>query len=218
MNTYPDIFDLKPHVSSSKYKNQNDPYVKETTKVAEIKDRFMKTRYKVILTDFDTMPEHDNLTCKDLFFQVTAISYNYDNPLEIIHRNFKNYDESIDFFNKTVDQLQMLAKLDSRNAQDIKIYADKTKYHKIDPDCCRNCKWAKPADKRNCMFEEWRDELRGKFFCLNSELYSKQLHDLCPDKGQHDSYHNYSEPRWNVIDITPEVDADGICIGYERKK
>jgi hypothetical protein len=65
----------------------------------------MKTRYKVILTDFDTIPEHDNLTCKDLFFQVTAISYNYDNPLEIIHRNFKNYDESIDFFNKTVDQL-----------------------------------------------------------------------------------------------------------------
>ena len=75
MNTHPDIFGLdllpfppwspgKPH----RHCRYDDPYVKETTKVAEIKDRFMKTRYKVTLTDFDGAPEHDDLTKQDVFF------------------------------------------------------------------------------------------------------------------------------------------------------
>lgn len=75
MNTHPDIFGLdplpfppwspgKPH----RHCPHGDPYVKETTKVAEIKDRFMKTRYKVTLTDFDGAPEHGNLTGQDVFF------------------------------------------------------------------------------------------------------------------------------------------------------
>jgi hypothetical protein len=29
------------------------PYVRETTKVSEIKDAFGKTRFKVVLTDYD---------------------------------------------------------------------------------------------------------------------------------------------------------------------
>lgn len=219
---YPDIFGLDPlpfpfPPHGHRHGPHNDPYIKETTKVAEIKDRFMKTRYKVVLTDFDDAPEHDDLTRPDTVFQVTAISFNYDQPLEITHRDFRNYEDAVKFFSQTVDQLQALAKLDSRDAQDIRIYAEKTGYHRIDPDCCRNCKWAKPADKRNCMFKEWRNRLRRKFFCMNSELYSKCMPDLVPDEGQHDDYHDFAQTRWNVIDITPEVDPDGICSGYERQ-
>ena len=75
MNTHPDIFGLDPLPfppwSPGKPRRHGphiDPYVKETTKVAEIKDRFMKTRYKVALTDFDGAPEHDDLTGQDVFF------------------------------------------------------------------------------------------------------------------------------------------------------
>jgi hypothetical protein len=69
MNTHPDIFGLDPIPNKHTYKcNQPDPYVKETTKVAEIKDRFMKTRYKVALTDFDGICKHDDLTHEDIFF------------------------------------------------------------------------------------------------------------------------------------------------------
>lgn len=52
---------------------------------------------------------------------------------------------------------------------------------------------------------------------MNSELYSKCMPDLIPDEGQHDCYHDFSQTRWNIIDITPEVDPDGICRGYERR-
>lgn len=205
MNTHPDIFGLDPMPFSFpahgyKHGPHDDPYVKETTKVAEIKDRFMKTRYKVALTEYE-----DHLLHPDIFFQVTVISFNYEDPLEVIHKDFDDYDKAVAFFEKTVDEFQALAKLDSRDAQNIKIYADKTEYHRIDPDCCRNCKWAKPADKRNCLFKEWRGRLRGKFFCMNSELYSKCMPG--PIDGE----------AWHIIDITPEVDPDGICVGYERR-
>lgn len=223
---HPDIFGLdplpfppwSPHGHGPRdHGLRGDPYVKETTKVAEIKDRFMKTRYKVTLTDFDGAPEHDDIAEPDAAFQVTAVSFNYEEPFEITRREFRNYEDAAGFFDLTVDQLQALAKLDSRDAQDIRIYAEKTGYRRIDPDCCRNCKWARPADRRNCMFEEWRGRLRGKFFCMNSELYSKRMPDLVPDEGQHDCYHDFARTRWNVIDITPEVDPDGICDGYERR-
>lgn len=75
MNKYPDIFGLDPLPfppwspgKPRRHCQHGDPYVKETTKVAEIKDRFMKTRYKVALTDFDGAPEHDDLTEQDVFF------------------------------------------------------------------------------------------------------------------------------------------------------
>jgi hypothetical protein len=68
MNTHPDIFGLDPMPNNTYKCNYTDPYIKETTKVAEIKDRFMKTRYKVALTDFDGMHGHDDLTHKDIFF------------------------------------------------------------------------------------------------------------------------------------------------------
>lgn len=118
---HPDIFGLDPlpfpfPPYGHRHGLHNDPYIKETTKVAEIKDRFMKTRYKVALTDFDSVPEHDDLTRPDTVFQVTAISFNYDHPLEITHRDFRNYEDAVKFFNQTVDQLQALAKLDSRDA------------------------------------------------------------------------------------------------------
>lgn len=106
MNTHPDIFGLdplpfppwSPH-GPRRDAFRSDPYVKETTKVAEIKDRFMKTRYKVALTDFHGAPEHDDLTRPDIFFQVTAVSFNYKEPLEITHRDFRNYEEAVRFFN-----------------------------------------------------------------------------------------------------------------------
>ena len=108
MNTHPDIFGLDPlpfpfPPRGHRHGPHNDPYVKETTKVAEIKDRFMKTRYKVALTDFDGMPGHDDLTREDSFFQVTAVSYGGENPLEIVHRDFRNYEDAVGFFKKTVD-------------------------------------------------------------------------------------------------------------------
>jgi hypothetical protein len=54
---------------------------------------------------------------------------------------------------------------------------------------------------------------------MNSELYySKCLKDLHPDIGQHDDYHDFTESRSHILDITPEVDPDGLCDGYERQQ
>jgi hypothetical protein len=223
MNTHSDIFGLDPILfppwaPGRGPRPRENPYAKETVKVMEIKDRFMKTRYKVALTDFDgKAPEHDDLTREDRNFQVVVVSFNYDEPVEVVHRDFAVYEEALKFFREESGRFQALAQLDSRDAEDIRIYAERTGYRRIDPDCCRNCKWARPADRRNCMFEEWRGRLRGKFFCMNSELYSALLRDLSPDEGQHDGYHDFAEPRRHLLDITPAVDPDGICDGYERR-
>jgi len=222
MNTYPDIFGLDPlpfppwaPCGPHRHGQHKDPYIKETTKVAEIKDRFMKTRYKVTLSETENAEQPEQKPV----FRISAVSYCYEEPKEITRRDFDTYEESVRFFEDVKKRLGMLARLDSRDAEDIRIYADKIGYRRIDPDCCRNCKWAKPADMRNCMFEEWRGRLRGKFFCMNSELYSEQLPDLDPDEGQHDDFHDFSESRWHILNITPVVDPDGICDkGYERRQ
>jgi hypothetical protein len=42
-------------------------------------------------------------------------------------------------FAKCVKNYTFLVKAESKPIDNIKIYADKIKYRKIDPDCCMNC-------------------------------------------------------------------------------
>ena len=195
-----------------------DPYIMETTKVAELKDHFGNTRFKVALTDFDgNAPAHDDLVSFDMQFQVTVVSYCYsEDAVTVVCREFDMYEKAVRFFREMVSRYSALVKAETRDYQDINIYAGKTGYHKICPDCCAVCKWAKAVGKDNCLFEDWKKNHRGKFLCMNVQLYVPDRRDMQPDCGQHDQYHDFAKSRFHVIDIHPEVDADGICKGFER--
>jgi len=127
------------------------------------------------------------------------------------------YENAVRFFNDMTKQYAYLVQAETRDVQDIRIYAGRTGYHIICPDCCATCRWARSCDKENCLFDDWKRNLRGKFVCMNSELYAPPKRDLDLDLGQHDGYHDYQKERMHVIDIHPTVDAMGLCSGFERK-
>lgn len=190
---------------------KDDPYVQETEKLAEIKDHFGKTRFKVALTDYDHLgcyPYHDDLRHFDERFQVTVISYCHsEEPLELVSRNFRWIDDAKRFYGKMVSDYSALAKAETRDYQDIKIYARKTGYRKICPECCATCRFAIPVNAKNCLFDDWKSSHRGKFLCSNSKLYEAGS-DRCADRKAED---------YRPIDVRPEVEFDCVCDGYERR-
>lgn len=196
------------------------PYVQETVKVSEIKDRFGNTRFKVALTDFDDngLPQDDDLRSFDRNFQVTVVSYCYsEEALTVVCEEFDVYEKAADFFRRMTERYSYLVEAETKDVQDIRIYAKRTGYHRICPDCCATCRWSRPCDRNNCLFDDWEKNLRGRFLCMNSKLYEPPKRDLVPDRGQHDGYHDFQKERFHVIDIHPVVDRDGICGGFERR-
>ena len=149
-------------------------------------------------------------------FQVTVVSYCYsEDALTIVSRDFDSYEDAVRFFDKTVGQYAYLAQAETRDSQDIRIYAERTGYRRICPDCCANCVWSRP-----CLEIQPREERRrdcSKLICANSRLYEMPKRDLEPDTGQHDGCHKFSDGRFHMIDIQPVVDGDGICDSFERR-
>lgn len=199
----------------------HDPYVLETTKVAELKDRFGRTRFKVALTDFDPgeAPCSDDLRGFDRAFQVTVVSYCYaEDAVTVVCRDFADYGDAARFFGDMTDQYSRLVRAETRDVQDIRIYADRTGYRVTAPDCCATCRWGRACGKGNCLFPDWEKNLRGRYVCTNAKLYLPPRRDLEPDRGQHDKVHDYCTGRMHVVDVHPVVDPLGICDGFERQK
>lgn len=138
------------------------------------------------MTDFDDnwLPQNDDLNQFDWDYQVTVVSYCYaEEAITVVCRDFDIYENAVGFFNDMVRQYSYLVQAETRDVQDIRIYAKRTGYHRICPDCCATCRWAKPCDKDNCLFDDWKQNLKGKFVCMNSSLYVPPKRDLEPDGG-----------------------------------
>lgn len=201
---------------------QFDPYTQETTKVAELKDQFGKTRFKIALTDYDDneYPHNDDLRAFDTYFQVTVISYCYgdalDTPVTLVEEVFTNIKAAYDRFYELVAQYRHLINVETRGWQDISVYKDKINYHKIDPDCCRNCIWAKPVTPKVCPPEELRKH-KGRFVCMNPDL-QKDVSDFeRDDPHHHDNFYHRGEHRQHFkFDLAPYTQEDGLCDFYRR--
>lgn len=122
----------------------------------------------------DMLDYYDETRCKDDNYRITVDSFFYGpSPVTILKEYRKHFSEAYAFYKKCIDEYKHLALAETRNFQDIEIYADKIKYHIIDPECCKNCKWSKLlCDKRHLV-------------CMNHHLFevahSRILGDIEPE-------------------------------------
>lgn len=161
-----------------------DPHVQETTKIAEIRDNFGQLRFKVFLIDM--LDYYEEEICKDDNYRITVDSFCYGpGPVTILKEYRRHFGEAYAFYLKCIDEYKHLALAETRDFQDIEIYADKIGYHKVDPKCCRNCKWSK------CIQHH-------KLVCMNNRLFyaarSKFIGDIQPEVAP-DGICNYFDDR-----------------------
>lgn len=201
---------------------QYDPYTQETTKVAELKDQFGKTRFKIALTDYDdpNYPSNDNLQTFDNYFQVTVVSYCFgesqNTPIYLYDEVFGNIKSAYDKFYEQVEIYRRLIDVETKGWQNIEIYKDKINYRKIDPDCCKNCVWAKLINPKDCPPHELKKH-KDRFICTNPEI-RKELNDFEPiDPKQYNNTHHkgFSRKHFN-FDLAPYTQEDGLCDNYAR--
>lgn len=168
-----------------------DPYVQETTKIAEIRDNFGKLRFKVYLID---MFDYHTDTFYDVKYCITVESFCYGLQPQIILKEFKqHFNEAYAFYLKCIDEYKYLVIAETRHFQDIKIYADKIDYHMIEPDCCKNCKWSKHVHTRLCPRDEkFFMPQNDKLVCINHKIFEIS-HSI------------------KIRDIEPIVSSYGIC-------
>jgi hypothetical protein len=131
------------------------------------------------LTDFDSVcryPAHDDLRTFDHRFQVTVVSYCYgEEPIELVNRSFDDFGHAKKFYEQMKTQYAAVVTAETKDYEDIGIYARKTGYCIIKPDCCATCKWACPIDSRNSLFDDWKANRKGKFICMNGKLYQPDV-------------------------------------------
>ena len=225
-----------PHGHHEHEHFRNDPLTRETTKVAELKDKFGNTRFKIALTDFDN-PEYpyiDDLQKWDTFFLVTVVSFccngkDRDNTIILYEERFEGFDEALKKFNELIEQYRVLLNAETKGWQDITAYSEKINFRKIDPDCCRNCIWAKPLPHQQQLFSDWKKH-HTRLVCMNPEI-AKIENDFQPrepdhqidprhpyaDRRHRNNDHFYHEERKHFdLDLSPYTYSDGICDCYQR--
>ena len=185
----------------------------ETSRTTEILDDFGALRYKVSYTDLDDPGSYcppDDLRYKGMNYAVQVISYAY-NRVEgtvIVNDLFAERKPAFEYYNRMVDLYSKLSKAETRNYQDIDIYARKIGYKVIDPDRCANCKYAlrNPESYKPRPHHEHFHYHKPlyRYFCMNEKLYVI------------DEIENETNCRKPKFPIHPEVSEVGICDHYER--
>lgn len=182
-----------------------DPYVQETTKIAEIRDSFGQLRFKVFMVD---MLDYYEETACDERYRITVDTFCYGpSPITILKEFRKHFSEAYAFYLECVEQYKHLAIAETRSFQDIKIYADKIGYHKIDPECCKNCKWSRKVHEHDhhchchdgCDPHDEHKHDNNKYMCMNHELFriahSKIIHDVEPIVDPYGICKHYADSR-----------------------
>lgn len=107
---------------------------------------------------------------------------------------------------------------ETRNVQDISIYANRINYKIVDPNCCKNCRYVKKIDSKHG---------KPKFVCMNREMFDQLLSGLeifssptiskdDPLSNPHTAVYNKGECRHSSLPIHPEVSPFGVCVGYSN--
>ena len=177
--------------------SMGDPFVQETSKTSEIRDNFGKVRFKVYLIDMlDYYDEKED--CDDRFVvSVYSLCYSLD-PYKILEETFNEPSDAYCFYNKCIENYKHIVQVETKDFQDIAIYAEKINYHKIDPDCCLNCRFCH------------NDHTGIHLECHNRNNFV--FEPGCPHDHNHNYYHTDE-----FLRIFPKVHNNGICDNYKRR-
>lgn len=203
--------------------------VKEVEKTAEIKDNFDFERFKVYLyssremstlssTSISFPDENDqaqnSLSCDINGWRVTVTSLLADGNWEPIFDSklFLRLEDATRCYDENVREYSLIAKVETRHFQDIRIYAEKIGYHRVEK-CCANCRWCqlKKNDfmnrvtfRQDKFMHDPRVDRRQVAVCTNFKLFTKRTTDL-------------DKPDFDCGRIQPEVDLGCVCDSFEKR-
>jgi hypothetical protein len=174
----------------------------------------VRSPFKAMIQDLSVMP-----------YDVAVISYCYSqSPQLVVNEQYAGYEDAVKAFSKNVNAYTDIVKAETKNWQDISIYADKIGYKTINPDCCANCKYGELSKDGRCMHE------RAKLVCTNSKLFilggvfnPDWIPALdypmppFPEPHVHERGFGYSDCRHSFNKLQPEVQPNGICNSFEKR-
>ena len=84
-----------------------------------------------------------------------------------------------------VKEYSLIAKVETKHYQDIKIYAEKIGYHRVEK-CCANCRWChrkmsgepKPFLVRKDKFMPEPRHCKEQVVCTNYKIFAKRITDI----------------------------------------
>lgn len=204
--------------------------VKEVEKTAEIRDNFGFDRFKVYLysseeqvvlaedanneagANTDTASP-DNGSKKSVGWRVTVTALLPTDKWEQIFDSelFQALADATKCYDENVREYSLIAKVESQHYQDIKIYAEKIGYRKVE-ECCGNCRWCHKKmtgepDKmivRNDKFMSDPKLMPPKLVCLNYKLFAKRITDV-------------EAPDFDQLRVQPEIDPGCVCDHFEKR-
>ena len=208
--------------------------VKEVEKTAEIKDNFGFERFKVYLyaseeqtilsssveeINFPNSPDQETNEQslkpinKKVGWRVTTTSLLPNGDWEPIFDSelFSKLEDATRCYDDNVKEYSLIAKVETKHYQDIKIYAEKIGYHKVE-ECCATCRWChkkmhqEPHEVtiRHDKFMPDPKKHENRLVCTNYKLFAKRLTDI-------------ERPDFDALRIQPEVRPDCICNHFEKR-
>ena len=182
-----------------------DIKIKETAKTVEIRDNKDNLKWKVVLQPFDDGQ-------RGVIYIVKVLnSYNE----EVMGETYDTLRFAEIGFAKCVKNYTFLVKAESKPIDNIKIYADKIKYRKIDPDCCMNCLFCRKKYQNETEIPYGKYEL----VCVNAANFN--IFDVFPpdcECDEHDSHGFKPNHRPKQLKVRPKVDFNGLCERYIRRE
>ena len=229
-HTYTNITHNRHHsISNSKHHKHNNCHdkhkhpsvsVRDTVIVSEIRDAFKNLRYKVALVSYDVY-DFDGV---HLTYQIDVVNcFSTAQELVIVSRPSACEglitDQKIayalyeDYKNKYTN----LVKAETRDMQDMSIYADKVNYKLTCPACCITCKW---AQKRKTP-KDYVVNVTGKLECHNPKNITEYNFDIDCENSIHIKERPcppYYKPKNDFkLTLHPNVQPFGLCDNYARR-
>lgn len=208
------------------HKNYQIPKVKitEEIKVASIRDVFDNLRYKVAMTSYDVYGFDGNtkayqvevVNCFSAPDDLIIVSRPDDREPLIFDRNYakKLYDDYVKSYSN-------LVKAETRDLQDMSVYADKVGYTLTCPKCCVTCKWACRRVVKNGHYD-WTHKSTGRLECRNP--LNQKEYQLPNIESNKQPYPVCTQPPYcnkdgsTPVVLYPKVQAFGLCYNYQKRE
>lgn len=195
----------------------DDPKKREICRVTELKDDFGHTRYKVAVVDSD-----GDLDGFQQRYRVNVTGYGPDGETyDLRDEEFDVYEDAVRHYETAIREYEYIVKTQTKDFQNIQVYAERINYRRICPNCCATCRYGMPTAQES-LFDDWRRIYKGKRVCTNSKLfhiprpYDHEFH--CENRPMPPPFPHRHRDMSPPPEIRPVVDADGICDGYEPRK
>lgn len=206
--------------------------VKETNKIAEIRDCYNQLRYKVYLVGYKALTVQGYVTAYRIYVENCFYA---DGPLTIVSVP-ESEDDLLTVLEEATRLYEMyktnyvnLVRAETRDLQKIDVFKSKIGYKQQTFKCCATCKW---CERHNAGSENDKMLVLGdlrQLKCRNPEIFGFDNHSVeerrnhrqpfhCNQSHGSSTHHHYNhfyhKPEFHTLPVNPTVNMFGICDYY----